>query len=207
MKIKNILFLIVFISFSQIQLFAESETIENAVRFLSTSKPMIDPQIDTERLDISVEARKSAQELLAIQMKALDELRGSKNTEVVNILIPYLHYSIDLTPPYMHSSDLKKPKPELADLIKKWPAFAVILNIPNSAIPLKEYCLNPKNPIDRRLATFLVLRYIDSDKFQSVATILDHEFSNAGPQFKLYLKGIENGNTQFMGVYPIRASD
>jgi len=65
---------------------------------------------------------------------------------------------------------------------------------------LQQYIINRQNPLNYRLTSFLVLRYVDKASFQNLEHSLDAEFINNDSAVREYLKHIEDGSEQFWGV-------
>ena len=97
----------------------------------------------------------------------------------------------------------RRQPPDITVVALHWPAFAVIVGIPNVAPVLTKYVMDTQNPLDYRIAVFHVLRYIDTDAFKRVADSLDKELAESAPSTRKILKAIENGGREFEGIYPV----
>jgi hypothetical protein len=135
------------------------------------------------------------------QLEAIAVLGTAKDPRGAKILIPYLNYAdnaVDLVVP-----PGPRKKEDLDATRKAYPAFSALLSLPSSSFVVEDYCLNTKNPTDYRISAFLVLRYLDSDRFQKVSMRFDKEFKSSNQQVKTYLSAIEDGSARFWGVVPI----
>ena len=124
------------------------------------------------------------------QLQAIKVIGEHKLSNQVFNLIPYLDYTSNQQNVVLGSPWTPSPK----FIRKAWPTYAAILELPDSASSLKQYCLNKHNPINYRIAAFLVLRDVDKSTFMSVSQDFDAEVQTSNPSVKDYIKTIENGS-------------
>lgn len=61
---------------------------------------MVFPDAELGRTD--TEKRKAAEKLFSEQMKALSQLKSNGDATLIPVLVPYLNYTTDITPPLCH---------------------------------------------------------------------------------------------------------
>jgi hypothetical protein len=132
------------------------------------------------------------------QLSAIAVIGKYKTKKQVINLIPFLDYVSNGA--YLAIVSPYGPAPSVSTLRDAWPAYAVIVDLPDAATSLKQYCLDKRNPLNSRVAVFLVLRDVDKDSFASVSPVIDTEPANRNPKVKAYVKSIEDGSTFFWGV-------
>lgn len=171
--------------------------VTSAIKILTTTKPI--PYPATVMGSVDLNKRKWAIQLYGQQMMAIHVLGQAKANNTAQLLIPYLNYSI----PEVDPLDPPFPKEDLAEIRSKWPVFSVLLDMPGAGQALEDYSLESNNPLRYRISAFLVLRYVDANRFNKVSAKFNQEFNNATPRLKKYLEGIENGKAFFYGVIPV----
>ncbi len=178
---------------------------KDAEAILTKTTPFTNPPfiVDT---DPARRAKKLA--LFNNQLLALATLKSSKAAYDPKVVIPYLPYTSDISV-YDASTALKSlgSKENIAESGITWPAFGALLANPKSAPALAAYCINKANPLNLRIASFLVLRYVDRQKFNSVSEIMKREFQNCDPCIQPYLNGIIAGTTRFGVAPPLKYFD
>jgi hypothetical protein len=181
--------------------FAQEMTMDQAVHILKETKPFRLPFLIAYRTD--PDKKKVEEELYEKQLKAIEVVGKAKQPGTAQLLIPYLDYSAPGFNPYIVGVSNATPgSVEDTHLtIRHWPILAALLAIPDSSQVLLAYALNPRNPIDFRVGTFVALRYYpDSGKFKAVAKALHAELDHLGPWNQGALKRIENGTDYFQGA-------
>jgi hypothetical protein len=179
---------------------------EGAIYVLRTTRPLLFPQ---RALGVTDPVKSNAaKQLFDSQMRALSNLRGNKDPAIIPLLIPYLDYSTYSRSPYdIFDPFLGQPPPlDFNTLCDHFPAFAAIVGTPGAAAVLADYAMNPKNPLDLRVASYQVLRYLDKDKFDLVSKDFDKEYAGSNREIKVFLDAAETGDAPFKGIYPLHAA-
>jgi hypothetical protein len=158
---------------------------------------MFNPRFEMASPDPTM--RNLATKLYNLQIDAMGVLGKAKVANAAAVLIPYLDYKS------RDCSDLIRPMPigyteDIKITRHHWPAFSALLDTPGSSQVLMTYALDTRNPIDYRIASFHVLRYLDQNKFNSVAKVFDQEFADARPHVKRIFQNIENGRSTYSGL-------
>ncbi|MDR0532539.1 MAG: hypothetical protein LBH01_01135 [Verrucomicrobiales bacterium] len=179
------------------------DTIDDAVNYLKSSAPMLHPRIQLGLTDES--KRQAARSLFNKQVEALTLLKQSKNTSLIPLLIPFLDYCVSPVPLNGGQAGPSSFTFTLEELCDALPALAAIVNKPGANEALAEYAKNTKNPLDYRMASFHVLRYLDRKRFDEVAGVLNKEFANKKQFLRNYLKSIWKEGRPFRGIYPIES--
>lgn len=184
-----------------------SSEINAAMHLLSSNKVIQYPFYDLGLLD--KKQRDVATALFNGQLQAIRILKNNALVSAVPILIPYLNYTIDGKPIYMRQTSVAEPAYTIERLRKECPAFDAILTTPGSSTALQEYASNQDNPLDCRVASVVVLRYIDKIAFESAFEFLakDKMLKAAGPKTKYYLETVKSGKAMFVGIYPLKHLD
>jgi len=136
--------------------------------------------------------------LINKQIAAIHGISQTTKKGDVTLLIPFLDYTtspgeaiFSIAPTV--TEDLQKTK-------ENWPAFNTILKNPHAKDELKAYALDKANPLDNRLASWLVLRYVDKGTFQDVSKSIDAEIRHSKLQIRNYASRIESGHAWFEGI-------
>ena len=184
--------------FSLATLGSGSDAIQAAIVLLRTTKPLVDPHVSLALADPS--KREHAAQLFASQVRALHLLAGHADASIIPILIPFLNYSVDLSPAYLRTPFDTAPPLDKATLSLEWPAFGVICATPGNGAALSTFVADSRNPLDLRIAAFHVLRYVDPEQFGKTSGIINRELTGNA---LVYARSIEEGKTSFEGIFPI----
>lgn len=154
---------------------------DSAIKVLTTTKASpynawmaataMDPQIKTK-----------LGKLLAEQTAAVAVLRDSHKQIDLKILVPFLGFTTDATNSGMIIHDTRDdspPKDNMDARRKKWPVFALILDMPNAAESLEKYCMDSNNPAHYRVDACHVLSYLDKERTMKVANALTTQFQSS----------------------------
>ena len=179
--------------------YAQDISLEQARQILSQAEPIAYPAAVISGCQ-DPQKKALLQKIFSQQLAAISTLTTSKNSDDAKLLIPFLNYSDSAIDNIMFPDGAKE---DLVATCKAYPAFAALLSIPHSEAAIRSYCLNPENPADYRISAFLVLRYLDLNRFHQLFEKFDTEFKHSDPQVKTYLTAIENGTARFWGVVPI----
>lgn len=165
---------------------------EDAVKILKTTTPFPSPllQDDKTRYDRQLEA-------LIVLTKSQNQ--SSFSSDLVNTLIPYLGYTTSRNEAvFMHMRRYS------VDQIEKiWPAFTVIMEMPNSGKALEAYCTNKDNSVKNRLMAFTVLSYKDAKLFSEMAEAFTLDLASASPVAHAFIMTIRNHTAGFWGDSPV----
>lgn len=175
---------------------AQQMSARRAREVLTTQKPLVSPAFSLGLVNRN--SRKAAEKIYRKQIRALNRLVGSGDQTLIPLLIPYLHYTSDVTPGEIdvwRNSTVIDTK----DICEKFPAFAVIISIRGVDNALAKYVLDRKNSLDYRFTAFHVLRYVNPLEFRSVQQIFNREFLGVSKRAKQRLKAIEDGTAPFDG--------
>ena len=173
-------------------------TVDEAINLLKNTKPL--PGANEEALAAGGnKATLPMAELYRRQIDAIDFVKSVKNAQFTAVLIPYLNYS-RVSPGMVVGLTMGNVTEKYA--LDMWPAYAAILQMKDAADELEKYTVNRENPINYRLATFLILKRVNEDRFRMVASLLDVEFKGQ-KTVSTYLTYIESG-TVFWGVLDIK---
>jgi hypothetical protein len=129
------------------------------------------------------------------QLAAIKAIGESKSSGSAVLLIPYLDYAIS-----WGETGRGQPRKKMdIDRIKKvWPAFASLMEIPDSQKVLLAYIEDPRNPLDDRLTALVALRYKDTTTFKNVSQSLLNEYKTDS-ELSDYLIKIQQGKIEFWG--------
>jgi hypothetical protein len=172
---------------------AEFNSAKDALDFLEITRPI------PAGAFVAVHNSPDLLKLYDNQLKAVLFIENVNAIQGARVLIPYLNYPVNYAVMIAGPNPMLKSE-NLADTKQSWPVFAAILQMQDASTELQKYCLDKKNPLNYRLAAFLVLRYEDERAFHDVEHTFDVEIINSAPSIKKYLKRVENGSAYFWGV-------
>jgi hypothetical protein len=142
------------------------------------------------------EGLKKTQDILKHQILAIEYIRDNKIKSAIPNLITYLNYALE------PGAGDPAHGPDLANVKKNYIAFGALVDMPESARLLNEYCLNPKNPLGYRLAALHTLKYIDNNLFEKACIPFENDRSN--PKIIAYVKYLHSPHAQFMGIPDVK---
>jgi len=137
-------------------------------------------------------------DLVSKQLKAISKISNSPEKEDILLLIPYLNYTMSpkdvifLDPPTIEE-DLQKTR-------RTWPVFSAIVDNPFARDELKAYILNNRNPLNIRITSLLVLRYVDRKLAVTLLESLDSQLARFKPEVQNYASAIKSGQARFRGI-------
>lgn len=201
-------FLITFLVFAQAK-DAQGLDFNSAVKFLAANKSKVNGALleGIQWVRIS-EDEAAKRKLFNESMDAIEVIHISHKEVELSTLIPFLGVTEDAGLGYTMGSSFLAPAASVMALRRRdtWPAYAVILDMPNAAADLEKFSLDKHNALDGRLEAFQILAELDQVRAKNIAGLLESEIAG-NPSLKDresalgFLKDVKAGNFYFHGPF------